>query len=46
MIEKLGDKSLQDEFYEFDVSVMNLMSMYYRYVEFLEKQSQSSSQKV
>lgn len=46
IIEKSGDKPLQDEFYEFDVSVMNLMSMYDRYVEFLEKQSQSSSQKV
>lgn len=43
MIEKSGNQSLQDEFYEFDVSVMNLMSEYDRYVEFLEKQLQSSS---
>jgi len=45
MIEKSGNQSLQDEFYEFDVSVMNLMSEYDRYVEFLEKQLQSSSTK-
>lgn len=43
MIEKSGNQSLQDEFYEFDVSVMNLMSEYDRYVEYLEKQLQSSS---
>lgn len=46
IVEKSGDRSLQDEFYEFDVSVMNLMSMYDRYVEFLEKQLEQSSQKV
>jgi len=45
MIEKSGNQSLQDEFYEFDVSVMNLMSEYDRYVEFLEKQLESSSSK-
>ena len=45
MIEKSGNQSLRDEFYEFDVSVMNLMSEYDRYVEFLEKQLQSSSTK-
>ncbi len=45
MIEKSGNQSMQDEFYEFDVSVMNLMSEYDRYVEFLEKQLQSSSSK-
>jgi len=34
MIEKSGNQSLRDEFYEFD-----------RYVEFLEKQLESSSSK-
>ncbi len=37
-IEKSGDQSLMDEFYEFDVSVMNLMSAYDKYVESLERQ--------
>jgi len=32
MIEKSGDQSLMDEFYEFDVSVMNLMSAYDKYI--------------
>ncbi len=40
MIEKSGDQSLMDEFYEFDVSVMNLMSAYDKYVESLESQLQ------
>ncbi len=38
MIEKSGDQPLMDEFYEFDVSVMNLMSAYDKYIEFLERQ--------
>ncbi len=40
MIEKSVDQSLMDEFYEFDVSVMNLMSAYDKYVESLESQLQ------